>query len=424
LNKIINLILRKARIIDPQSGFDTTADILIENGVIAKIGGISGKTDEDYDLSGKIIIPGLFDMHTHLREPGREDEETIASGASAAEAGGFTGIACMPNTTPAIDNSGIVEFIQKKSAGLPVDIIPIAAISVGREGKRLTDMFDLKGYGVPGFSDDGSPLVDAELMRRALEYSSDFDSVIIQHAEEPSLLKGVMHEGEVSTRLGLAGIPSLCEETMVARDIRLAEFTGGRLHICHISCKESVELIKEAKKRGVNVTCEVTPHHLFLTDKAVEGYDTNAKMNPPLRSEADRQALIAGLIEGTIDCIASDHAPHSLEEKEDDFNTAPFGIIGLETALGLVLTNLVHSGKMDWNTLIERMSIAPRKILRLPPAKIAVGEKTNLTIIDPECEWTVKPEEFKSLSRNTPFKGWKLKGKAVGIFNKGLGVGD
>jgi dihydroorotase len=424
LNKIINLILRKARIIDPQSGFDTTADILIENGVIAKIGGISGKTDEDYDLSGKIILPGLFDMHTHLREPGREDEETIASGASAAEAGGFTGIACMPNTTPAIDNSGIVEFIQKKSAGLPVDIIPIAAISVGREGKRLTDMFDLKGYGVPGFSDDGSPLVDAELMRRALEYSSDFDSVIIQHAEEPSLLKGVMHEGEVSTRLGLAGIPSLCEETMVARDIRLAEFTGGRLHICHISCKESVELIKEAKKRGVNVTCEVTPHHLFLTDKAVEGYDTNAKMNPPLRSEADRQALIAGLIEGTIDCIASDHAPHSLEEKEDDFNTAPFGIIGLETALGLVLTNLVHSGKMDWNTLIERMSIAPRKILRLPPAKIAVGEKANLTIIDPECEWTVKPEEFKSLSRNTPFKGWKLKGKAVGIFNKGLGVGD
>jgi dihydroorotase len=417
-----DLIFHHARIIDPQIGLDKIADIQIKGGIITEIAEeISSSGTKKIDLKGKIIIPGLFDMHTHLREPGREDEETITSGCTAAAAGGFTGIACMPNTNPTIDNSSIIEFIQRRSSGLVVTVHPIAAITVGREGRKLTEMYDLMNAGAVAFSDDGSPLVNTELMRRALEYASDFEGVIIQHAEDPYLFQGgVMHEGIMSTRMGLPGIPSLCEELMVARDLRLAEFTGGRLHFAHISTKESVELIRTAKKRGVKVTAEVTPHHLFLSDKTVEGFNTNAKMNPPLRTEEDRQVLIEALIDGTIDCIATDHAPHSPEEKEDDFNTAPFGIIGLETALCLVLTELLHKNKINWNILVERMAIKPREILNLPTNAISLGNKANLAIIDPELEWEVNPEKFKSLSRNTPFKGWKLKGKAWGIYNKGI----
>jgi len=413
-----DIILSGARVIDPQTGIDETADIKIEDGVIKEIGKVSGG-GESLDLSDRIIIPGLFDMHVHLREPGREDTETIHSGCSAAAAGGFTGIACMPDTNPPLDTSGIVEFILRKSGGLPVDVRPVAAVSRGRMGEKLSEMYDLLNAGATGFSDDPSPVVDSDLLRRALEYASDLGLVIIQHAEDPYLFEGVMHEGLISTRMGLAGIPSLCEENMVVRDIRMTEYTGGRLHFAHISAKESVELIRAAKGRGVNITAEATPYNLFLTDEAVLGFDTNTKVNPPLRDDEHRQALVSGLLEGTIDAIASNHYPHAKEEKEDDYNTAPFGIIGLETTLGLVLTELVHTGKMDWNALAMRMSIAPRKILNLPEAKLEEGTAANLTIIDPDCEWEVNPDDFKSLSRNTPFGGRKLKGKAFGIYNNG-----
>lgn len=417
----LNILFRNGRVIDPQAGLDKIADILIKDGKITQIGSIAEKAPQEIDLTGKIIIPGLYDMHVHLREPGYEHKEDIASGCASAAAGGFTGAACMPNTSPAIDTSSIVDFIIKRAENLPVEVNPIAAVTTGRKGEKLTEMFDLKEHGAVGFSDDGSPVVNTEIMRRALEYSKDFDGVIIQHSEDPFLFKGgVMNESVVSTVLGMQGIPSMCEDIMAARDIRLAGFTGGRLHIAHISAKETVELVREAKKNGIKVTCEVTPHHLFLTDEAVKSFDTDTKMNPPLRTEEDRKALVEGLLDGTIDCIATDHAPHAPEEKEVEYNIAPFGIVGLETALGLILTNLVHKGEMNWNTLIGRMAIQPRKILGLPEAAIKESYSANLTIIDPEVEWTVDHLKLKSKSRNTPFKGWKLKGKAWGIYNKGM----
>lgn len=413
-----NIILKRARLIDPQVGIDKTADVKIVSGKIAGIGDFSSEKGESIDLSGKIILPGLYDMHVHLREPGYEYKESIESGCAAAAEGGFTGIACMPNTNPTIDTAGTIDYIKRRSKDLPVTVNPIAAITQGRKGEHLSEIYDLYKAGAVGFSDDGSPLVDSELMRRALEYASDLDAVIIQHSEDPFLFAGVMHEGIVSTKLGLAGISSMCEEVMVMRDLRLTEYTGGRLHIAHVSAAESVAHIREAKAKGINITAEVTPHHLFLTDEAVIGYNTNTKMNPPLREAEDREALLEGLLDGTIDAIATDHAPHAIEEKENDYNTAPFGIIGLETAVGLVLTNLVATGKMDWNTLVQRMAIAPRKILRLPEVKIETGCDAELTIIDQELEWVVDIDKFKSLATNSPFGGWKLKGKAVGIYNK------
>ena len=417
---ISRLLFRNARIIDPTSGMDKTANIMVADGKIAKIGGIEDKCETEYDLTGKIIVPGLFDMHVHLREPGFEDKEDIESGCAAAAAGGFTGVACMPNTDPVIDRSSVVDFVLKRAAGLPVDVHPIAAITAGRKGEKLTEMYDLLQHGAAGFSDDGSPLVDTELMRRALEYSKDMNAVIIQHSEDPYLFSGVMHEGVMSTRLGLAGIPSICEDMMVARDIRLVEYSGGRLHIAHISAKETVELVRQAKAKSLQITCEVTPHHLFLTDEAVKGYDTDTKMNPPLRTKEDRLALVEGLLDGTIDCIATDHAPHAPEEKEVEYNFAPFGVVGLETALGVVISGLVNTGKMDWQTLVERMSIAPRRILGLPEVTLKEGSPANLTIIDPNIEWQVDNYKFHSKSRNTPFKEWKLTGKAWGIYNKGI----
>jgi len=417
---ISRLIFREARLIDPYSGLDETGDILIEEGNIAAIGKITDKYQTEIYLVGKIITPGLFDMHTHLREPGYEDKEDIISGCNAAAAGGFTGVACMPNTDPPADKSSIVDFILKRSAGLPIEVYPIAAVTVGRKGEKLTEMFDLEQHGAAGFSDDGSPVANSEIMRRALEYSRDLGAVIIQHAEDPGLFNGVMNEGIISTRLGLTGIPSMCEDIMVARDLRLLEFCGGRLHFAHISAKETVDLIRAAKKKGLPVTCEVTPHHLFLTDEAVVGYDSDTKMNPPLRTEADRKALITGLQDGTIDCIATDHAPHQPEEKEVEFNLAPFGVIGLETALGLAISGLIETGLMDWLTLVERMSVAPRRILHLPQVCLKPGWPANLTIIDPAAEWQVDQFKFQSKSRNTPFKGWKLKGKAWGIYNRGM----
>lgn len=413
-----NLILRGGRLIDSQTGLDRIADLQIEDGIITRIGdGLSG--GEEIDLEGKIIVPGLFDMHVHLREPGREDEETIESGCAAAANGGFTGIACMPNTEPPIDTASVVRFIQRHAEGLAVDVYPIACITQARAGKRLAEMGELLDAGAVAFSDDGSPLANTEVMRRALEYSSDFEAVIIQHSEDPYLFNGSMHEGAVSTRIGLPGIPSLCEEIMVERDVRLLNYAGGRLHVAHVSSAGTVEIIRAAKSRGLRITAEVTPHHLFLTDEAVSGFDSNTKMNPPLRSQEDRLALVEGLIDGTIDCIATDHAPHSLEEKEVDFSSAPFGVIGLETALGLVVGELVLRDKLSWNELVDRMAVRPRMILKLPEVKIAEGTPANLTIIDPETQWDVEPSKFKSLSRNTPFAGKRLTGRAFGIYNRG-----
>ncbi len=414
------LALRGARVIDPQNSLDRIADIFIDEGMIVRIGSVEDKIDLEFDLSGKVIIPGLYDMHTHLREPGQEHKEDIESGCNAAAVGGFTGVACMPNTDPPIDRSNIIDFIIRRAAIYPVDVNPIAAISFQRKGEKLVEMYDLINHGAIAFSDDGSPLVNTNLMRRALEYAKDLDAVIIQHSEDPYLFNGVMNEGIVSTRLGLAGIPSICEDIMVSRDIRLVGFTGGRLHIAHISTRETIELVRKAKQSGLNVTCEVTPHHLFLTDEAVVGYDSDTKMNPPLRSEEDRIALVDALIDGSIDCIATDHAPHAPEEKEVEFNIAPFGVIGLETALGLILTKLVHTNKMDWKRLVEAMSINPRRILGLQKVTIEEGASANLTIVDPEAEWVVDIMKFMSKSRNTPFKGWKLKGKAWGIINRGV----
>jgi len=417
---IPRLIFRNARLIDPQAGLDETGDILIEDGKISHIGKIAVKCDKEFDLAGKIVTPGLFDMHVHLREPGYEDKEDIESGCSAAAAGGFTGVACMPNTDPPADKSSIVDFILKRSAHLPVEVSPIAAVTAGRKGEKLTEMYDLQQHGAAGFSDDGAPVANSDIMRRALEYGKDLGAVIIQHSEDPGLFKGVMNEGLISTKLGLSGIPSMCEDIMVARDLRLLEFCGGKLHIAHISAKETVDLVRAAKRKGLPVTCEVTPHHLLLTEEAVIGYDGDTKMNPPLRTEADRQALIAGLLDGTIDCIATDHAPHQPEEKEVEFNLAPFGVVGLETALGLVVSRLIDTGSMDWKTLVERMSTAPRRILGLPEVSLKAGNPANLTIIDPSAEWQVDHFKFRSKSRNTPFKGWKLRGKAWGIYNRGM----
>ena len=414
-----DVTLRGAKIIDPQSGLNDIADLRIIDGIITEIGNISDPLENDIDLKGMVIVPGLYDMHVHLREPGQEDKENIESGCNAAAAGGFTGVACMPNTEPPVDRSSIVDFIRKRAEGLPVGVNPIAAVTIERKGEKLVEMYDLLRHGAVGFSDDGSPVVNSEIMRRALEYSKDLNALIIQHSEDPYLFSGVMNEGIMSTRLGMEGIPSMCEDIMVARDIRLTEFTGGRLHIAHISVKETAALIRKAKDAGINITAEVTPHHLFLTDEAVAGYDTDTKMNPPLRTEEDRKVLVNAILDGTIDCIATDHAPHAPEEKEVEYNFAPFGIIGLETALALVLTKLVHPGLMDWNMLIDRMSIRPRRILGLEPVKIEKGMTANLTIADPNAEWEVDHFKFKSKSRNTPFKGWKLKGKAWGIFNKG-----
>jgi dihydroorotase len=410
------------RVFDPRLRLDETADVLIGGGKIRKIGknlsrGFGGKR---VDCAGSILVPGFVDMHVHLREPGREDEETIRTGASAAAAGGFTEIACMPNTQPPIDDRSRVEFIRERGQGLPVSVHPIAAITKGQKGDELTEMGDCADAGAVGFSDDGKPVEKAALLRKAFEYAGMFDRPILSHCEDLSLSEGgAMHEGFASTLLGLKGIPAISESIAVARDLMIAECTGGRLHVAHVSAAASVRLIREAKARGVRVTAETCPHYLVLTDDAVRGYDTNMKMNPPLRSETDRDALWEGLKDGTIDVIATDHAPHSNEEKDAEFDAAPFGILGLETAVGLLFTFGVNRKKMTLKELVFKMSVNPRKILSLGDARIIEGNEANLTILQPDREWTVDRDAFLSKSRNTPFHGWTLKGRSRGIFNNG-----
>ena len=409
-------LLRGARIIDPSQNLDDTRDILIINGCIAEIKEKIEISDvEETDLSGMIVTPGLIDMHAHFRDPGYEYKEDIESGSKSAAAGGFTTVACMPNTAPPIDNGALVEYVKSKTSKISkIKILPIGCVSKGQEGKEITEMGDMAQAGAVAFSDDGKPVADSSLMRKAMVYASMFDRVIIDHCEDPALFEGgQINEGRVSTLLGLTGIPAAAEEIMVARDILLAKEMGTRVHIAHISTKGSVELIRKAKSEGVRVTCEVTPHHLTLTEEAVRGYDTNAKVNPPLRTQEDLKALLEGLKDGTIDAIATDHAPHHIDEKDIEFDKAAFGLVGLETALGLVLTKIVGEGGLSLNKAVEKMTSGPAKILGLHMGTIKIGAPADITVIDPNRVWTVDKDKFFSKGRNTPFNGWELKGKAV-----------
>ncbi|MBI5472913.1 MAG: dihydroorotase [Ignavibacteriae bacterium] len=421
----MNVLLKNGRLIDPVSGRDESVDMHIVDGRIEKIRPsiASSSSMKVIDLKGTIIAPGFMDMHVHLREPGFEHKETILTGCASAAAGGFTAVACMPNTKPAIDDASVVKFIKEKAKialnGL-VDVHPVAAVSVGRKGEHLAPIAELASAGAVAFTDDGDPVHDAELMRRALEYASMFSKPIIQHAQDLPLTKGgVMNEGLNSTTLGLPGMPAIAEDIMVARDVKLVQYTGAQYHVAHMSTAGCIALVREAKRKGLKVTCEVTPHHFTLTDDAVRTYDTNTKMNPPLRTREDVEAMKQGLRDGTIDVIATDHAPHSFDEKQVEFQYAPFGIVGLETAIGLAITELFEQGVLSFHQLIEKFSANPRRILHLPEIKIEEGERANLTIFDPATEWIVDVQKFKSKSKNSPFHGHKLRGRAIGVINNG-----
>lgn len=417
----MKLLLKNASIINPAQNLNEKAfDIFIEDGIIKETGKnlqINSGDVKSIDLSGKIIAPGFIDIHVHLREPGREDEETVESGCNAAANGGFTAVACMPNTEPAIDSAEVVEFIKKQASNHLVDVYPVAAASVGRKGEVLSPMAELKDAGAVAFSDDGVAIKSSSLLKRALEYSLMFNLPIIEHCEDESLAGGAMNESINSTLLGLPAIPNVAEDLIVMRDILLAEYTGGRVHIAHISSANAVNMVREAKKKGIKVTAEVTPHHFTLTDDAVKTYDTNTKMNPPLRTRKDVDAITEGLKDGTIDCIASDHAPHSVEEKEMEFEYAPNGIVGLETSVGLAFTELLHKKLLSLDELILKYAINPRKVLNLNIPLIQTGSPANLTILDTDVVWTVDKTKFLSKSRNTPFHKKLLTGKAIGAIN-------
>jgi dihydroorotase len=393
------------------------ASLLIEDG---KVAAYDDKAEEQaadatvIDAAGKIVSPGLIDMHVHLREPGREEDETIATGTAAALAGGFTSIACIPNTEPPIDSQGGVEFVRGQAARADnCNVFVIACISQDREGKELAEIGQLVEAGAVAFSDDGSPVESPELMRRALEYCLMFDKAVLSHAEIKELTQhGVMHDGLTALILGLGGIPPAAEDVMTTRDIALAEATGGRLHMMHVSTGGSVDAVRRAKKRGVRVTAEVTPHHFTLTDESLRSFDSNYKMSPPLRGQGHVTGCIDGLIDGTIDVIASDHAPHAREKKMQELDLAPFGIIGLETSLGLVVSQLILPGHLDWMTALEKMTINPARILGIDKGTLAVGADADVTIIDPEARWKVDADNLNSLSSNTPFDGWELQGRA------------
>jgi dihydroorotase len=418
--------LKSGRFIDPVMGKDVITDMLIVDGKIDRIGRSlsADRTFEIIDLKNKIIAPGFIDMHVHLREPGYEHKETIRTGCASAAAGGFTAVCCMPNTYPAIDEESVVRYVQeegRRATGGLVDVYPIAAATKGRKGEELSPMAELSQAGAVGFSDDGSPIASAEIMRRILEYSSMYNIPIIQHAEEQTMTKnGHMNEGLVATRLGMPGIPPIAEELMIERDIILLRYIPhSKYHVAHISTAGSIECVRRAKLEKLNITCEVAPHHFTLTDETVESFDTNLKMNPPLRTKDDVQAIKEALHDGTIDVIATDHAPHTIDEKEVEYAQAPFGIVGLETALGLSVTELVNKKILGLDQLIEKFSTNPRRILSLPVIDIEEGEMANLTVFDPEKEWIVDIQSFKSKSKNSPFHGRKLKGKAIGTINNG-----
>ncbi|MFW5835237.1 MAG: dihydroorotase [Pseudomonadota bacterium] len=415
------ILIQNGRVIDPSQGLDRKTTLRIADGRIAAYHAAPEDGDEVIDATGRIVAPGLIDMHVHLREPGREEDETIASGTAAALAGGFTAVACIPNTEPPIDSQGAVEFVRDRAARADhCRVYVVACVSRNREGKELAEIGQLVEAGAVGFTDDGSPVSDPELMRRAFEYCLMFDKPVMNHSEIRELTEhGVMHEGKTSLVLGLGGMPAAAEDVMASRDIALAEATGGRFHLMHVSTAGSVDAVRRAKRRGVRVTTEVTPHHFTLTDECLRTFDSNYKMNPPLRGGRDVEACIEGLADGTIDCIVTDHAPHAKEKKMQELDRAPFGIVGLETALGLVVTRLIEPGHLDWPAAIEKMSVNPARILGIDKGTLAIGADADVTIIDPNVKWTVDPAAFHSKSSNTPFAGWELTGRAETVIVAG-----
>ena len=410
-----DILIKGGRVIDPASDLDAAADVLIRDGKIERVGKVEAEADRTVDAAGLVVTPGLIDMHVHLREPGDEREETIATGAAAAVAGGFTTVACMPNTEPPVDNEPSAEFVRlrARSAGA-ANVYPVGAITVGRKGEVIAELDQIGRGGAVAFSDDGDGVQNAKVMQIALEYAKMLDKPVISHCEDKDLSgEGVMNLGYVSMKLGLPGIPAAAEEVMVSRDIALAGTTGGCLHIAHVSAAESVELIRRAKDRGIAVTAEVCPHHLALTDQAVESFDPVYKMSPPLRTEDDVKALLDALRDGTIDAVASDHAPHTVEEKDVEFNLAPFGVVGLESTLGVLFKTLIEPEVLTLSEMIAKMTVNPARILRIPKGTLSPGADADVTIIDPNKEWTIDADKFKSLGRNCPFHGWQVKGKAV-----------
>ena len=413
----MNYLIKGGKIVDPSQGFERIADILVIDGIIESIDPDSVPDGvETIDASGKLVFPGLVDIHVHAREPGEEYKETIETASMAAAAGGFTTIVTMANTKPPIDTADRVRFVYERAENVSVHVYPVGAVSKELSGEQLAEMADMAESGAVAFSDDGNPIANPELMRNALAYADQLELPILVHEVDPVLASGgQIHEGEAASISGLRGIPSQAETAMIFRDIELLKLSGGRLHIQHVTVEGSVELIRQAKLAGMAVTCEVTPHHLLLTDMDVvnSGFDSNFKVMPPLRSERDRQSLLEALVDGTIDAIATDHAPHALHEKDNPFEMAPFGIVGLETALSLVWTNFVEKGIISPIRMVELMSTMPAKILELPAGSLAKGMAADITVFDPDARWVVKPENFYSRSRNTPFEGLELKGKVV-----------
>jgi dihydroorotase len=411
----MSLLIKNGHVVDPASSTDAVQDVLITDGRVERVGRDLPREAATtvLDATGKIVCPGFIDIHVHLREPGYEYKETVASGTRAAAAGGFTAVCCMANTHPVNDNRSITDYIRAKAAVEgAVRVYPIGAVTRGLAGEELAELAELAEAGCVAFSDDGKCVMNAALYRRAMEYTLPFGAPVISHAEDHQLSRGTsMNEGVVSTELGVPGAPAAAEDIMVARDILLAELTGAHVHIAHLSTAGAVRLVRDAKARGVRVTAEVTPHHLLLTEEAVRTFDANAKMNPPLRSKRDTEVLLEALVDGTIDCIATDHAPHAGSEKEGEFDRAAFGIVGLETAVGLMLDRLVRPGALPLATLISRLSRDPARLLGLPGGSLAPGAPADVTILDPAAEWTVDPARFASRSRNTPFGGWAVTGR-------------
>jgi len=413
----MRLLLESGRVIDPANNVDAVLDVLIEDGRIAALGDIRHDDDihaDAVDCRGKIVCPGFIDLHTHLREPGYEYKEDISSGSRAAAAGGFTTVCCMPNTDPVIDNGAVAGFVRRRAqeVGL-VNVLPIGAITKRQAGEELAEMGELVAAGCVAVSDDGKPVLRSDVMRHALEYSRLFGIPVMSHCEDASLSAGQMHEGYCSTVYGLKGIPAEAEEIMVARDLILARLTGGRLHICHISTKGALEAVKQAKASGLAVTCEATPHHLALTDEVVGSYDTDTKVNPPLRSEEHRAALREALASGLIDCIATDHAPHHFESKDCEYGLASFGISGIETAVAVIMDSLVRPGLLDIARMVELFTTGPAGIIaanRATVGALTCGAPADVTIIDPDMVRTVDPRKFYSRGKNTPFKGMELRG--------------
>ncbi|MBW3541458.1 MAG: dihydroorotase [Planctomycetes bacterium] len=414
----MSVLLQHGRILDPANGIDRVGDLLLRDGRVAGIDEKGATADRTIDVSGKIVCPGFIDLHVALREPGAEEDETTQSGTAAALAGGFTTIAAMPDTSPVVDNRAAAEFIvlQAERAG-HCRVLPLGSVTKSHAGEELSEIGQLVEGGAVAFTGGKRAVGNAEIMRRALEYTRMFDRPIFNHPQVPELVAGgVMHEGYWSTRLGLRGMPAAAESIMVGRDIALAEMTGGRVHLMCISTVDSVDQIRGARRRGVRVTCDVAPHHLLLTDESVQSFDSNFKVDPPLRSAEHIAALIDGLVDGTIDAICSDHQPFAEEKKSGEIDQDPFGIVGLETLLPLCVRALIDNGRLDWPQLIEKLSAGPARVLGIPRGTLTVGADADVTVLDPEVRWTIDPSRFRSQSRNTPFAGWNVRGRVSLVF--------